>query len=377
MTNLPRSVYVHVPFCRHRCGYCNFSLVAGRDYLVDRFLAAIDAEIQTLPERFEIDTLFLGGGTPSHLSPPQLERLFQILNSRFELADDAEVTAECNPSDASPEKINALADQGVNRISMGVQSFDAGKLKHLERDHNASIVRRAVDLVRNRIDNISLDLIFATSGETLATWERDLDAAIAIAPDHLSTYELTWEEGTDFFRRVRNGDLHPSSEDACATMYEMAMDRLPGAGLRQYEISSFAAEGKRCRHNLQYWNGSGYFAFGPGAASFVDGERRTNHHSTMQYLKLMESNGTAVVSRERLAGRDAAIESLVIMLRTVDGIDETDFRRRHDVDAITLMGDVGETLLREELMQRVGSRIRLTRRGRMVCDHIAVQIYRQ
>lgn len=377
MTNLPRSVYVHVPFCRHRCGYCNFSLVAGRDYLVDRFLAAIDAEIQTLPERFEIDTLFLGGGTPSHLSPPQLERLFQILNSRFELADDAEVTAECNPSDASPEKINALADQGVNRISMGVQSFDAEKLKLLERDHDASIVRRAVDLVRNRIDNISLDLIFATSGETLATWERDLDAAIAIAPDHLSTYELTWEEGTDFFRRVRNGNLHPSSEDACATMYEMAMDRLPRAGLHQYEISSFASEGKRCRHNLQYWNGSGYFAFGPGAASFVDGERRTNHHSTMQYLKLMESNGTAVVSRERLAGRDAAIESLVIMLRTVDGIDETDFRRRHDVDAITLMGDVGETLLREELMQRVGSRIRLTRRGRMVCDHVAVQIYRQ
>ena len=176
----PRSAYIHIPFCRHRCGYCNFSLVAGRDHLVERFLDALEKEIRQLPESFELDTLFFGGGTPSHLSRDQLERLSQIVAQRFTLARDAEVSAECNPNDVDEEKIDALLQLGVNRISLGVQSLNADKLKRLERDHSASEVATAVELAKANVSSVSMDLIFAAPQETFSQWQTDLTDALAL-----------------------------------------------------------------------------------------------------------------------------------------------------------------------------------------------------
>lgn len=370
----PRSVYIHVPFCRHRCGYCNFSLVANRDYLIQRFLNALEVEIQWLDRRYEIDTLFLGGGTPSYLPPADFERLFEIVSSRFDLASVAEVTAECNPGDVTADRVALFDRCGINRVSLGVQSFDDRKLKILERDHSQEIVYAAVSTIRNAIDNISMDLIFAAPDETFSDWQADLEATMKLKPNHLSTYELTFEKGTQFWNRRNKGTLRQSDEELCAAMYEHTLDRATDAGLVQYEVSSFAASGFRCRHNLVYWYGDPYFAFGPGASRFVDGIRETNHGSTMHYLKQIERNQSPVADRERLEGRPAAAERLAIALRQNDGVDREQFVQRTGFSMDDILGEFRTSLLDNELAIDDGQVLRLTRAGMMMCDRVSVEI---
>ena len=370
----PRSVYVHVPFCRHRCGYCNFSLVANRDYLVERYLNAIATEIGWLDRSWPIDTLFLGGGTPSHLDESALQRLFDSIRSRFTLAKGAEVTAECNPSDVTPARVALFKRCGINRISLGVQSFNSEKLKRLERDHSPDVVRRAVDQIRQSIDVVSLDLIFATPEESMSVWESDLSAAVALAPSHLSTYELTWEKGTQFWNRLQRNELASADEELAARMYETAIDFLNGNGLMQYEVSSFAASGHRCRHNLQYWNREPWFAFGPGAARLIDGIRQTNHGSTMQYLKRIEAGQSPVTQTEHLVGDQAAAEALAIALRQIDGISKAEFEAKYGIAIDVLLGSFKTTLLEHELAVESADTFRLTRQGMMMCDKISVEI---
>ena len=370
----PRSVYIHVPFCRHRCGYCNFSLVADRDHLIKRFLDAIETEIQWLDRRYEIDTLFFGGGTPSHLPPADFERLFEIVDSRFDLASDAEVTAECNPSDVTAGRVALFHRCGINRVSLGVQSFDNRKLKMLERDHSPKIVRDAVDTIRGSIKNISMDLIFAAPNETLRDWQADLEAAIELRPNHLSTYELTFEKGTQFWNRRNKGTLRQSDEELCAALYEHTLDRAAEVGLVQYEVSSFANLGKRCRHNLGYWSGDPYFAFGPGASRFVDGIRETNHGSTMYYLKQLELRQSPVADFERLDSRNAAAERLAIGLRRNDGVEKEKFLEGTGFSVEDLLGDFRTIMLENRLATDDGAVLRLTRAGMMMCDRVSVEI---
>ncbi len=370
----PVSLYVHVPFCRHRCGYCNFSLVAGRDYLVDRFLNALETEIRWLRNSWKIETLFLGGGTPSHLQESDFRRLFAAIESRFSFSSNAEITAECNPSDISAEKVNMFSSCGINRISLGVQSFDAGKLQRLERDHNAAQVATAVELIRARIDNLSMDLIFATPEETMELWRQDVEAALDLCPDHLSTYELTYEKGTQFWNRMNRNQLVRADEDLCASMYEWTIKRLAEANMQQYEVSSFATLQRRCRHNLQYWNRQPWFAFGPGAARFIDGIRQTNHGSTMQYLKQIESGQMPVADHCQLSPQDAAAEGLAIALRQIDGISKSGFEKQYGCCIDEVLGQTKATLVEHALAQELGDQFRLTPKGLMVCDRIAVEI---
>ena len=372
---LPRSVYVHVPFCRHRCGYCNFSVVAGRDYLVDRFLNAIETEIGWLDRQFQIDTLFLGGGTPSHLSPANLERLMAAIRARFSLADNAEVTAECNPSDLDEATASALAAVGVNRISLGVQSLDAAKLASLERDHTADDVHRAVERARSFATSVSVDLIFAAPGETRDAWQVDLDAALRLQTDHVSAYELTYEKGTQFWNRLNAEAITEADEDTRADMYTHAIERLNDAGLAQYEISSFAKEGHRCRHNEVYWNGRPYFAFGPSAARFVDGVREMNHLSTMKYFKQIEAGERPIDFREQLSPEPAARERLAIALRHVDGVECESFERETGFSVAQLLGKHGPSWQQDGLLV-MDDRVRLTSAGRMIYNHISSLIER-
>lgn len=370
----PRSVYVHIPFCRHRCGYCNFSLVAGRDYLIERFLSALEIEIGWLDQTYPIDTLFLGGGTPSHLSPAQLHRLSHILDSRFILQRSSEVTAECNPNDLDERQMAALAKLGVNRISLGVQSFDPVKLKTLDREHTIAEIGTAIEVARKHGATISLDLIFAAPDEQLATWQSDLKTAIKLNPDHVSTYELTYEKGTRFWNGLLRGDLHQSDEDLRADMYSMAIRLLNQAGLKQYEVSSFAQTGNRCMHNFRYWTGDSYFAFGPGASRFVDGIRETNHQSTMRYLKLVEQGEPPVADREHLVGAAAARERLAIGLRTIDGVCGTEFEQRSGMSVSSVLGVLEERWIQEDLLICRDDHWRLTNRGILLCDRIAAEI---
>ncbi|QEG21374.1 radical SAM family heme chaperone HemW [Mariniblastus fucicola] len=370
----PRSVYVHVPFCRHRCGYCNFALVAGRDHLIDPFLDALESEIESISGTFEIDTLFFGGGTPSHLSASQLARLGEILFAKFRLSEKAEVSAECNPSDITDQMLVSLQAIGVNRISLGVQSFDSAKLKVLQRDHDADIARRAFELAMERTGNVSMDLIFAAPDETQSQWEEDLETALSLDPVHLSTYELTWEKGTTFWNRKTKGELDGSSEDLRVEMYQAAIDRIGQAGLEQYEVSSFAKPGKRCQHNLQYWLCNPWFAFGPSAASFVGGVRNTNHRSPMTWMKRVTDRQSPVQESEPLSDRDRAIERLIFGLRMVDGIAVNYFEDAIGSSLESLSGDVIAGQISRGLVQRTATHLRLTPAGRMVADSVAVEL---
>lgn len=364
----PRSAYIHVPFCRHRCGYCNFTLVAGRDELVEPFLAALEKELSWLGEPREVDTLFFGGGTPTHLRGEQLRRLLTIVLHWHPLAAVAEFSVEANPADVDAETVAILADHGVTRISLGAQSFDAKKLRLLERDHQPDDIARAVEISRNRGLDVSLDLIFGTPGELFVGWQSDLDAAVRLAPDHVSTYGLTFEKGTSFWSRREHGELRQTDEEIEREMYAAAIDRLAAAGLEHYEVSNFAAPGKRCRHNEVYWTGGEYFAAGPGAARHIGGVRETNHRSVTKWLQCVQQGQSPVEERECLSAEDKARELLVFAMRRIEGVRRDWFKAKSGYEIDSLVGEQLRQFVAKGLLADDGQRVRLTREGLFVSD---------
>jgi oxygen-independent coproporphyrinogen-3 oxidase len=366
----PRAAYIHVPFCRHRCGYCNFTLIAGRDDLIGRYLHALAKELMLLGSPQPVDTLFFGGGTPTHLPPEQLAQLFALVHEWFPLSAGGEFSVEANPLDLTPERCEVLARAGVNRISLGVQSFSARKLKILERDHGPDDIAAAFARAQQVARSVSLDLIFGVPEETLAEWEADLQQALSLGPQHISTYGLTIEKGTSFFPRVSRGELHVVEEDAAATMYERTIDVLTAAGLEHYEVSNFALPGHRCRHNETYWLGRGYFATGPGAARYVRGVRETNHRSTTAWLQRLERNESPVAEREVLAPEARARERLVFGLRRLEGINVREFARELGFSVDRLGGEALKHFLDQGLLERTGDTLRLTRRGLLISDSL-------
>jgi len=366
----PRSAYVHVPFCAHRCGYCNFTLVAGRDELIDSYLQAIEREVETIGEPADVDTLFFGGGTPTQLPVPQLRHLIALVKRQFPLAAGYEFSIEANPADVSPELVTLLADEGVTRISLGGQSFNAGKLKVLERDHSPEQLAVAIEITRSHLPSISLDLIFAAPDESLAQWQADLNAALAYPLDHVSTYGLTFERGTAFWGRLQRNLLRSADEELERSMYAAAIDRLTSAGFEHYEVSNFARPGHRCRHNEAYWSGDGYFAVGPGAARFVAGRREMNHRSTTTYLKRVLSGQAPVAEIEELAPDDRGRELLVFGLRRRRGVERNDFERRTGMSWELLVGHELQKVIDLGLLEEVDGWLRLTREGLFVSDAI-------
>ena len=374
----PRSAYVHVPFCRHRCGYCNFSVVADRDDLMQRYLAAVDHELEVIAEKRQgvpiIDTLFVGGGTPTHLPDALLERFLQSLRRRFELADDFEWTMEANPEDITADKLAMMSNFGVNRVSLGVQSFQDRKLAVLERSHSGQSAEVIVQQVAERIPNVSIDLIFAAPGETISNWARDLRTATALPITHVSTYSLTYEKGTSFWTRRRRGDLSAVDESVEITMYDLSRRVLAEAGLTHYEISNFAKPGFRCRHNLAYWRGDGWFAAGPGAAAFIDGVRATNHRSTTTYLKRIENGDSAIAESETISAVEAAREGAAFGVRMIDGIDLQQLQSRTGIAIETLYARQLAELQSQGLIDRHGHQIKLTPRGIHFADTVASEL---
>jgi oxygen-independent coproporphyrinogen-3 oxidase len=368
--NIPRSAYIHVPFCRHRCGYCNFTLVAGRDDLTAKFLQAIEVELSGLKSPREVDTLFFGGGTPSHLSVAELEQLLLLTRRWFPLAIGGEFSVEANPSDLHEEKVALLAEYGVNRISLGGQSFDPKKLAILERDHSADDISRTVQSGRRYLRSVSLDLIFGTPGETIAGWQSDLSAALQLRPQHLSTYGLTFERGTSYWNRLAAGELQQLDEETERSMYALAIDTITAAGYQHYEVSNFALPGHHCRHNEAYWRGESYYAAGPGAARYVDGRREMNHRSTTTYLKRVLRGQSPVTESETLPPEDRARELLVFGLRRIAGVERDQFAARSGFRIDDLVGPQLADLVTHGLMVDDGRRLALTREGLYVSDAI-------
>jgi putative oxygen-independent coproporphyrinogen III oxidase len=369
-TTPPRAAYIHVPFCRHRCGYCNFTLVAGRDDLVNDYLRAIEIELSWLTTPREMDTLYFGGGTPTFLTLQQLRQLARVASRWFPLNTDAEFTVEANPADVDAALADTLAELGVTRVSLGGQSFRDEKLRLLERDHRAGNVALAVKLVRERGMRAGLDLIFATPGETLNQWRDDVEAAIGLEPDHVSTYGLTVERGTAFWARRLRGELVEVDEELQRDMYALAIDRLSTVGFEHYEVSNFARPGCRSQHNQTYWSGDGYLAAGPGAAWYADGVRETNHRSTTTYLQRVLAGESPVSEREVLSAEARARELLVFGLRRMEGVSRLDFAARSGYEIDELVGRPLRKFVELQLLEDDGERVRLTREGLFVSDAI-------
>ena len=368
---MPQAAYIHVPFCARRCGYCNFAVVAGRGDLVPSYLQAVERELATqLTQPSPVATLYFGGGTPTQLGASGLRQLLQAAAHWHPLLSGYEWTVEANPADMSPAMADVLAQAGVNRLSLGGQSFRPAKLELLERDHQPADVIRSVELARNHGMAVSLDLIFATPGESLGEWQDDLQRAIDLEPEHLSVYGLTFEKGTTYWGRRLRGELVEVDDELARDMYLLAIDRLAEAGFEHYEVSNFAQPGHRSRHNETYWRGDEYFAAGPGAARYVAGVRETNHRSTSTYLRRVLAGESPVAEREQLDAESRARERLVFGLRRLEGVDRGQFEQTTGFSIDTLAGKQIAQLVELQLLTEADGRVLLTREGLLVSDAI-------
>ncbi|HEX8202038.1 MAG TPA: radical SAM family heme chaperone HemW [Isosphaeraceae bacterium] len=367
----PRAAYVHVPFCAHKCGYCDFASLAGVDHLADRYLEALGREMAWLGDPQEVDTIFIGGGTPTRLDALQLGRLLAMVRHWYVLAPGGEWTVEANPGTLDERKADVLADGGVNRISLGAQTFHPALLRALERDHAPEEVGRALDLIRPRFGRWSVDLIFGVPGSTPAQWEADLEAALALDPAHLSCYGLVYEKGTALWKQKVDGRVRPVDEEAERAMYAHTIDRLGRAGLEQYEISNFAQPGHESRHNLVYWANDAYFGVGVGAARYVRGLRATNTRDLPAYLRRIEAGREATGPAEALDPEGRARETAVLMLRrTRQGIDRADFARRTGFDLHALAGPTLARHAAAGLLEDDGRCLRFTPEGLFLADSV-------
>jgi oxygen-independent coproporphyrinogen-3 oxidase len=367
----PRAAYVHIPFCAHKCGYCDFASLAGSDHLADRYLDALGREMDALGGPHEVETIFIGGGTPTRLDARQLERLLIMVRRAFSIAPGGEWTVEANPGTLDTDKADVLAQGGVNRVSLGAQSFQPQLLRALERNHSPEEVPRALELVRPRFPFWSFDLIFGVPGSTPELWADDLETALRLGPSHLSCYGLVYEKGTALWKQEKAGLVRPVDEEAERTMYEHTIDRLAVEGLSMYEISNFARAGHESRHNLVYWANDAYFGVGLGAARYVGGVRSSNTRDLPAYLKRVEEGRDPTGPTETLEPEARARETAVLMLRrTIIGIDRDDFRRRTGFDFDELAGPVLPRHVNGGLLEDDGRRIRFTREGIFLADSV-------
>ena len=382
-----RSVYVHVPFCEHRCDYCDFSIIAGRADLMPRYLQALERELQHQQQAFEqqpewaglwprapLKTLYIGGGTPTLLPPAALEHVLRLLRTYFVVDAQTEWTIEANPDGFSVDKQQILADFGVNRISLGVQTFDDALLRILERTHSSRETRDVIDQLQQRFANLSLDLIFALPGQTREHWEQTLLEATQLRPQHLSTYALTFEKGTSFWGQRATGKLQSSPDVVEAAMYQHTLQVLPASGFEQYEISNFALPDFHSRHNDVYWTGWPYLAFGPGASGFHGGVRTTNHRSPFTWIKRLEHGDSPVAVIDALSVEERARELVAIGLRRNAGVQRAHFQRVTGWKVEELLGEQLPSLLEQGWLELTESSLRLTPQGRPLADSIACEI---
>jgi oxygen-independent coproporphyrinogen-3 oxidase len=365
-------LYAHVPFCFHKCHYCDFySLVDTRDRqaaFTRRMVEEIEAARPYLLA--PVRSIFVGGGTPTLLEPELWGDLLDAIGRGVPGVDAAEFTVEANPETVTPGLLAVLIGGGVDRVSVGAQSFEPAHLETLERWHEPASVERAVTLVHAAgIDDVNLDLIFGIPGQTLAEWERDLDRAMDLGPTHLSCYGLMYEPGTPLTTRMRRGEIVPAPEDLQAEMYDAAQDRLAAAGFEHYEISNWAQPDRQCRHNVAYWTNASWWALGPSAAGHAAGWRWRNTPRLTDYL---ESGPLAPIdSVERLEPDGRVGEELMLRLRMIDGVPtdrlETLLARgrrgAERAEAIARHVDAG-------LLARTDTHVRLTRRGRLLADTV-------
>jgi oxygen-independent coproporphyrinogen III oxidase len=360
-----RHLYIHIPFCLQICPYCSFYKDIAGPGKADPLVEAIIREAELFGNRCAPRTVFIGGGTPTALSVTQLERLFAGLRQHLDFTDTDEFTIEMNPATVTTRKAELLRGFGVNRVSMGVQSWDPHLLKLLGRVHDADQVRRSFAILREAgFDNLNLDLIYGIPGQTLAQWEESIRQTVGLGPEHISAYCLTYEEDTEYFERMTRGEFHEDVESD-AGFFERGVEMLSAAGYGQYEISNHARPGRECRHNLAYWEGADYLGLGPSAWSTIGERRWQNVPDTAAYVRAVQAGVRPLRNEEILPAAKREAEKIAFGLRMNAGIDPARLAERHELI----------TGLREEgLLEDHGPRVRLTPRGRLLADEIAAEL---
>ena len=379
----PLSVYVHIPFCTVKCGYCDFNAYAGMDGLKNSYGQGLVAEIEAWRHAFEgrdVTTIGFGGGTPGEMPSTAITRVVDAIRGQAPLSADVEISLEANPGTTDLDYLCALRNAGVNRISFGAQSFDAAELLFLDRIHSPQAIGAAVQLARRAgIPSVGLDLIYGLPGQRIATWLRSVDAAIEVAPDHISAYALTVEDGTPLGDRVARGEVLPLDSDNVADMYEAASDRLATAGYRQYEISNWARPGHESRHNQVYWTDEEYLGIGAGAHGYLGGERYENmahpraYRDTALRLLVYGERPNTVIRSYRPDRSTAMFDWVTLALRRIEGFEAARFEQRF---GISLADAVGEPLAEcaGAGILEFGERVRLTSRGRLLHGEVAVRV---
>jgi len=375
----PVGIYIHIPFCRHICPYCDFNTFRGLDSLIPRYVDALVRDITNQVANTPAQTIYFGGGTPSLLEPQQVDRILTACRESFALDLPAEITLEANPNGVDEAWFAAVRAAGVNRLSIGAQTFDRRGLRVLGRQHEASDVMAAVGAARSAgFDNISLDLIFGWPGQTLSHWRHDLETILSFPgspPEHCSLYSLIVEPGTPMADAVTRGVLTVIDDDDAADLYETAMDTLERAGWTHYEIANWAREPQfASRHNLVYWRNGAYAAFGAGAHGRIGYERFMNHLKPLTYIEAIESGVSPHSNRELLSPELQMGETMMLGLRLLEeGVTAPAFEIRHGIALIDRFGEQISELTGFGLLDWDGNRLRLTQRGALLANDVCAR----
>ena len=373
----PIGLYLHIPYCLHKCGYCDFNSHPINEEEMESYARALLLELGHDSEEAgdrEAATVFFGGGTPTTLPFEDLARLLGACHAGFKFADGAEITLEANPATIPQSGLERLREAGFNRLSVGVQSFDPDELQRLERVHSVDEIYLTVERARQAgFDNLSLDLMFGLPGQTAAKWESNLQKAIGLQPEHISAYNLTIEPDTTFHKQQTQGRLTMPPDDFQRELFEITIDTLAGAGYEHYEISNYAKPGKQCRHNLNYWTGGDFIGLGAGATSTLEGERYKNINLPARYIAKIEDTGNAVETHEQPTLSQQMGETVMLGLRLRSGMDLSRFAQQF---GLTFHDAYGETITRLEglgLLEIADGRAALTREGLFLADSVILE----
>lgn len=375
-------LYLHIPFCVKKCNYCDFFSASGTEEEQVAYVSAMVQEIQSYQElsrEYEVQTIFLGGGTPSLLTPEQIEQIFNAIYHTFSVNENAEITMEMNPGTVDIEKLHAMKAAGVNRLSIGLQSAQNEELKMLGRIHTFEEFLETWRLTEQAgFKNRNIDLMSALPGQTMESYEDTLSKVLALEPEHISAYSLILEEGTVFYDWYEKGKLDRgawklSSEEEEYAMGELTIQRLAEAGMHRYEISNYAKPGKECRHNLGYWDRVEYLGIGAGSSSLIKGERFDHIRDRKAYIEKIRNGELILIDREILSVESQMEEFMYLGLRKIEGVSRTDFQNYFGKNVDDVYGEILDKLEEEQLLEFSGDRIRLTHRGMDVSNCVLAE----
>lgn len=365
-------IYIHIPFCHSRCSYCDFYSITGDEIIINEFHKALLTQIELVSKKKwgkrVYNTIYFGGGTPPLIGDEKIGEILQYIRKIFNITPNTEITIEANPESVSPDSLKNLYDFGINRISLGVQSFDDNLLKTLGRSHNSETADKAIDMIYNAgFENIGIDLIFGIPGQTIAVWRDTLNRTISKQPPHISAYELTIENETPIERMINNGELIPLDNDTIAGMYKILHETLTENGYIRYEVTNYAKPGFECRHNLKYWTDRKYLGLGPSAHSYYTKYRASSYKSVDKYIASLTKGKLPTAFKEELSDQQKREERLMLGLRLTSGVDLITVKEAIDKDVLA-------DFIKQGYLKKSINAIALTDRGFMIADEIIVKL---